>query len=134
MKNLDGVPPAAAPTSRPLPWTSASLDRKNMDGSDIPERGNLHLGRVIAVSATQAVVLLETRDPAATSAGALPLEMGTLVKMHTRVSMAYGMVTGLRVPLPSLEPSDKDLKLIEIQLVGEIETTNGATGSFQRGI
>jgi len=83
-----------------------------MDGSDIPERGNLHLGRLIAVSATQAVLLIERRDAAAISAGALPLEMGTLVKMQTRVSTVYGMVTGLRVPLPSLELSDKDLKLV----------------------
>ena len=105
-----------------------------MDGSDIPERGNLHLGRLIAVSATQAVLLIERRDAAAISAGGLPLEMGTLVKMQTRVSTVYGMVTGLRVPLPSLELSDKDLKLVELQLVGEIENTNGAAGSFQRGI
>jgi hypothetical protein len=46
--------------------------------------------------------------------------MGTLVKMRTRVSIAYGMVTGLRVPLPSLEASDKDLRLVELELVGEI--------------
>ena len=55
----------------------------------------------------------------------LPLEMGTLVKMQTRVSIAYGMVTGLRVPLPSLEPSDKDLRLVELELVGEIRDTDG---------
>src|SRR5262249_55784392 len=60
--------------------------------------------------------------------------MGALVKMHTRISIVYGMVTGLRVPLPSLEPSDKDLKLVELELVGEIRETEGASGSFQRGV
>ena len=104
-----------------------------MDDSDATERSELHLGRVIAVSASQAIVLLERPD-AARSAGVLPLEMGTLVKMHTRISIVYGMVTGLRVPLPSLEASDKDLKLVELELAGEIRTTNGGTGSFERGV
>jgi uncharacterized protein len=105
-----------------------------MDGNEVPERGDLRLGRVIAVSASQAVLLLERRDAGGTPGSALPLEMGTLVKLHTRVSVVYGMVTGLRVPLPSLEPSDKDLKLVELELVGEIRNTNGAAGSFQRGV
>jgi hypothetical protein len=55
------------------------------------------LGRVIAVSACQAVALLERWHSAASDRD-LPLEMGALVKMRTRVSIAYGMVTGLRVP------------------------------------
>jgi len=84
------------------------------------------------MSAGQAVVLLE-RSHAAAADRDLPLEMGTLVKMRTRVSFAYGMVTGLRVPLPSLEASDKDLKLVELELVGEIRDAD-AVADFQRGL
>jgi hypothetical protein len=104
-----------------------------MDGSDISERGSLHLGRIIAVSAAQAVVLLQKHETTAAMDCAFPLAMGSLVKIRTRVSIVYGMVTGLRVPLPSLEPSDKDLKLVEIELVGEVP--DGANpGSFRRGV
>ncbi len=60
--------------------------------------------------------------------------MGTLVKLNSRVSMVYGMVTGLRVPLPSLEPSDKDLRLVELELVGEIRHADDTTGCFRRGV
>jgi uncharacterized protein len=105
-----------------------------MHGSDVPERGDLRLGRLIAVSASQAVLLLEKRDAGAALGGALPVEMGTLVKVHTRVSIVYGMVTALRVPLPSLEPSDRDLKLVELELAGEIRNTNSTAGPFQRGV
>src|SRR3984893_16776894 len=104
-----------------------------MHGSDVPERGDLRLGRLIAVSASQAVLLLEKRDVDALG-GALPVEMGTLVKVHTRISIVYGMVTALRVPLPSLEPSDRDLKLVELELVGEIRNANSTAGPFQRGV
>lgn len=91
------------------------------------------VGRVIAVTPSQAIVLLERRDAANAQVFAMPLEMGTLVKLHSRVSTAYGMVTGLRVPLPSLEPSEKDLRLVELELVGEIRGAGG-TGCFQRGV
>src|SRR5262249_8657584 len=104
----------------------------NMDGCAPPSSEDLRLGRIIAVAACQAVAILEHSVPAVSSARDLPLEMGTLVKMRTRVSVVYGMVTGLRVPLPSLESSDKDLRLVELELVGETTGTNTATG-FQRG-
>jgi len=105
-----------------------------MDGSDISELHDLRLGRVIAVSASQAVVLLEPRATAGVADTVLPLEMGALVKVHTRVSTVFGMVTGLRVPLPSSESSGKDLKLVEIELAGEIRHADGAAGSFRRGV
>ena len=88
------------------------------------------VGRVIAVTPSQAIVLLERRDAAAAESLAMPLEMGTLVKLHSRVSTVYGMVTGLRVPLPSLEPSEKDLRLVELDLVGEIRGADGIARFF----
>ena len=63
---------------------------------------DLRVGRVIAITPSQAIVLLERRDSTGTRDLAVPLEMGTLVKLHSRVSTVYGMITGLRVPLPSL--------------------------------
>jgi len=94
---------------------------------------DLLLGRVIAVSACQAIALLEKSRLGASPERDLPLEMGTLVKMRTRISVAYGMVTGLRVPLPSLEPSEKDLRLVELDLVGEARGADASDG-FQRGL
>jgi DNA helicase HerA-like ATPase len=91
------------------------------------------VGRVIAVTPSQAIVLLERRDATGATNVATPLEMGTLVKLHSRISTVYGMVTGLRVPLPSLEPSEKDLRLVELELVGEIRGIEGAD-FFQRGV
>src|SRR5689334_20429882 len=105
-----------------------------MEANNTAECDELRLGRIIAVSASQAIVLLQRRDAAAPPGTDLPLEMSTLIKMHTRISTVYGMVTGLRVPLPSLEHSDRDLRLVEIELVGEIRHTDAAPGSFQRGV
>ena len=89
-----------------------------MDGSDIGALSDVRIGRIIAVSASQAVALLERCEPSAESEREWPVEMGSLVKMYTRVSTVYGMVSGLRVPLPNLTPSDQELKVVELELCG----------------
>jgi hypothetical protein len=107
-------------------------ERVIMDGSDIGTISEIRIGRIIAVSASQAVVLLEDGD---TPERSWPVEMGALVKLHTRVSTVYGMVSGLRVPLPSLGPTDQELKVVELELAGEaIREANGDPGPFRRGV
>jgi DNA helicase HerA-like ATPase len=128
------MPPAICQPHETKAISDTNLNRfANMDGCAPALCDDLHLGRVIAVSACQAVALLERSHVAASSDRDLPLEIGTLVKMRTRVSTAYGMVTGLRVPLPSLEVSDTDLRLVELELVGEVRDTQ-AVADFQRGL
>jgi uncharacterized protein len=102
--------------------------------SDVSGWSDSRVGRIIAITPSQAIILLERRDAAGKADLVIPLEMGTLVKLHSRVSIVYGMITGLRVPLPSLEPSDKDLRLVELELVGEIRHTDGPSGCFRRGV
>ena len=85
------------------------------------------IGRVIAVSAAQATVLLELQDSA-------PLEMGSLVKMRTRIGAAYAMVIRLEVAEPALEASERDRKIAEIEFAGEIGHGAGDGALFQRGI
>ncbi|HJU19923.1 MAG TPA: DUF87 domain-containing protein [Stellaceae bacterium] len=104
-----------------------------MDGSNIHEINEVRVGRIIAVAASQAITLVESRtEPADRD---VPLEMGALVKLHARASTVYGLVTGLRVPLPSLDPSDNDLKIAEIDLIGEVVPgPEGKPPSFRRGV
>jgi DNA helicase HerA-like ATPase len=89
------------------------------------------IGRVIAVSAAQLVVLLQ---PAADGSSP-PLELAGLVKIKTRASTVFGMISGLRVPLPNVTAPEEDLKIIEIELLGESTyDPQGATDGFRRGV
>ena len=106
----------------------------NMDGGDLPNEVELRIGRIIAVSASQAIAVLEQRSGPGAVGGAWALEMGALVKARTRASTVYGLVTGLRVPLPAVDPSDKDLKLVEIDFAGEILQEPEGHGAFRRGV
>jgi DNA helicase HerA-like ATPase len=120
-----------------MPASSAgavdSGETREMNGG-VSGCSDLRVGRVIAITPSQAIILLERRDATGNTDLVIPLEMGTLVKLHGRVSIVYGMITGLRVPLPSLEPSDKDLRLVELELVGEIRHADGPSGCFRRGV
>ncbi len=105
-----------------------------MDGSSLQGLSGTRIGRVIAVSAAEVIVLLEA---AVADAGrpADAIEMGALVKLQTRASTVYGMVNALRVPLPSLSAPDEDLKIVEIELLGEmLRNEVGVEHSFQRGV
>jgi DNA helicase HerA-like ATPase len=105
-----------------------------MDGSNLQLVETGRIGRVIAISAAQVIVLLELRAPEAPRQ-TNPLEMGALVKLQTRASTVFGMVNALRVPLPSLSAPDQDLKIVEIELLGEmLRGSNGAFNGFQRGV
>jgi DNA helicase HerA-like ATPase len=106
-----------------------------MDGSDIGDLSEVRVGRIIAVSASQAVALIEKCDAMIAADRSWPVEMGALVKIHTRVSTVYGMVSGLRVPLPNMTPSDQELKVVELELAGEcVQQENGELGPFRRGV
>jgi len=117
----------------PDPSLSSFAGKEPMKNSD-RECTDAPVGRVIAITPSQAIVLLERQNVTATENVVLPLEVGTLVKLRSRVSVVYGMITGLRVPLPSPEPSDKDLKLVELDLVGEIRDSNDSNRFFCRGV
>ena len=93
------------------------------------------IGRVIAVSAAQLIVLLQPHDPAQPASARIPLEMAALVKVRTRGSTVFGMISGLRVPLPTVATPDDDLKIIEIELIGETSYgPSGKTDGFRRGV
>jgi uncharacterized protein len=105
-----------------------------MDGSNLQLVDAGRIGRVIAVSASQVIVLLEVSSAEA-ARQSQPLEMGALVKLQTRASTVFGMVNALRVPLPSLTAPDQDLKIVEIELLGEmLRDSTGANNGFQRGV
>jgi DNA helicase HerA-like ATPase len=106
-----------------------------MDGTGTLDATDLRIGRVIAVSASEVVVLLDNHGPILGGNRSSSIEIGALVKMQTRISTVYGMVTGLRVPLPSLEPTDQDLKIVELELAGEIiDGADDGLNSFRRGV
>ena len=93
------------------------------------------IGRIICVSGSQIVTLLD--DGLRVDGESVPdaLQKGRLVKMRTPESTVYGMVNGLSVPVPSQDPDQSEIQIIEVEVLGEVEA-NGQNGhaGFQRGV
>jgi DNA helicase HerA-like ATPase len=93
------------------------------------------IGRVICVSGSQIITMLNddlrTRDSELNSS----VQKGRLVKMHTADTSVYGVINGLSVPVPSQDAAESEVRIIELELLGEIESgaVNGKAG-FQRGV
>ena len=69
-----------------------------MDGLSVASE--IALGRVVAASGSQVVMRLEGQSIAIDGARPPPLQLAALVKMRTRQSTVFGVVTGLSIPLP----------------------------------
>jgi DNA helicase HerA-like ATPase len=93
------------------------------------------LGRVVAVSGSQVVMLIAPHAAAvAASETKIPLFLGALVKVRTAVSIVFGVVTGLSVPKPETETPQAELKLVELELIGEVAQTASGRARFRRGV
>jgi hypothetical protein len=90
------------------------------------------IGRVVCVSGSQVVAVIE---PAATEAAAGRLHKGSLVKMKMPEITIYGIVSGLSIPVPAQAAADGEVRLAELELIGEARPGDGAEPSrFRRGI
>ena len=92
------------------------------------------IGRVVSVSGSQAVVLMEESvdNKAVIPAG---LMMGVIVKIPLPQTVVYGLVCGLSVPIPATEPGAPEMKIMEIELIGEsVRDDDNSLSPFRRGV
>ena len=92
------------------------------------------IGRIVSVSGAQAVVVLDSDD--SSRAGDAAPSMGSLVKIMSREGLVIGIVSGLSIPVPASHADDHELRILEIEMVGEIVTSHDAPNArlFRRGV
>ncbi len=97
-----------------------------------PAATDTRIGRVVAVSGSQAVVLVD--DAHGDGARRSP-QVGALVKVRTPRTTVYGLVSGLSIPMPSEHEGDGELKIVEMELMGEAPNQgDAAKRGFRRGV
>lgn len=98
--------------------------------------GGEKFARVVSISGSQLVALLDAAVPSdeGTIQSNAP-QIGEMVKIATRGSTVFGIVSGLNIPLPDRSREQNELSIIEVELIGEIERAkDGKAASFQRGV
>ena len=95
----------------------------------------VRLGRIVSIAGSQVITVLDkevTSDPAMRKHAP---QIGALVTMRLPDSVAYGLVTGLSVPDPTDGEDRPEVKIMEVELLGEATgTKDKGLGSFQRGV
>ena len=91
---------------------------------------DVKIGRVVSVAGGQVVALLDNTA----MADGTTLQIGALVKMRTAASTTFAIVTALSIPLPDQESPSGEVRIAELELLGE--ATSGADGqmTFGRGV
>jgi uncharacterized protein len=93
------------------------------------------IARVVSVSGSRLVALLNAPIGEDNPTPSNAPQIGELVKIATRGSIVFGIVTGLNIPLPDDSHGQRELRIIEVELIGEIERIEGdARPNFQRGV
>src|SRR5689334_8648872 len=110
-----------------------------MDTSNVlPDRGHTdskRIARVVSVSGGRLIALLDATVGEDGVVRSDAPQIGELVKIATRGSTVFGVVAGLNIPLPDDTSGQKELRIIEVELIGEIERIEGDKPvNFQRGI
>jgi hypothetical protein len=93
------------------------------------------LGRIVAVTGSHAIILLDNGEGLPGGGSARSPEIGTLLKVDTTPSIALALVSALSAPMPSGSDSDQELRIVEVEFIGELpKDESGAPTMFRRGI
>ena len=93
------------------------------------------IGRIVSVTGSKAIVLLDTpKDGNSRNEYERP-EMGTLLAIDTTNTVVLAIVSALSVPVPAQREGEGEIWIAELGLVGELwRTASGQPATFNRGV
>ena len=102
-----------------------SLEATQHDGS---------IGRIVSVTGSRAIVMLDPPENAQQRDANDRPEMGTLLAIDTANTVVLAIVSALSVPVPANSSNDEEIWIAELGLVGELwKNGQGDITSFKRG-
>ena len=93
------------------------------------------IGRIVSVTGSKAIVLLDAANEAMMSMPGGRPEMGTLLAIEQTSTVVLAIVSALSVPVPAQRDGESEIWIAELGLVGELWIAkDGKQGSFNRGV
>jgi hypothetical protein len=93
------------------------------------------IGRIVSVTGSKAIVLLDAASEGRSRGPAQRPEMGTLLAIEQTTSVVLAIVSALSVPVPAHQDGEKEIWIAELGLVGELwKGQDGRATSFNRGV
>ena len=98
-------------------------------------RGDGSIGRIVSVTGSKAIVLLDAAQEGAAMLTSHRPEMGTLLAIEQSRTVVLAIVSALNVPVPAQREGDSEIWIAELGLVGELwKARDGKPASFNRGV
>jgi DNA helicase HerA-like ATPase len=92
------------------------------------------IGRIVAVTGGHAVILLDAHDGVFAENNKGP-EIGTLLKSDGPYAITLALVSALSAPMPSQSGNDKEMRIAEVEFMGELpKGKDGVARTFRRGV
>ncbi len=114
--------------------TAAAFNPQSVKPTPVPATDMERMGRIVAVTGAHAIILLDHVDTVFADTHRGP-EIGTLLKAETANSVTLALVSALSSPSPSNNPNDKELRIVEVEFIGELpKGKDGVPRSFRRGV
>jgi uncharacterized protein len=93
------------------------------------------VGRIVAVTGAHAIILIDVDVHRSSEQQEKSPEIGTLLKVDTPRSISLAMVSALSSPMPSHSSDDRELRIVEVEFIGELpKDDHGNPKPFRRGI
>ncbi len=93
------------------------------------------IGRIVSVTGSKAIVLLDSPTAGTKRVVQDRPEMGTLLAIDTANTVVLAIVSALSVPVPAQRDGDTEIWIAELGLVGELwRNSNGDAATFNRGV
>ncbi len=104
--------------------TEDCTPEKNTDGARI--------GEVVSISGSHALVMLD--EHLAVAREALP-QLGAILSIDAGDTISFGIISAMNVPSPSFDEDIIDIRLVELELIGEFsKPTAKSPARFRRGV
>ncbi|HZF35729.1 MAG TPA: DUF87 domain-containing protein [Candidatus Angelobacter sp.] len=93
------------------------------------------IGRIVSIEGAKLVVMIEIEDPKAQLDLSNSLQVGCVVKVPTKNSVAFGMVNALSIAKPARNGDGTESRFLELELVGEsVAIGTGKGANMRRGV
>ncbi len=93
------------------------------------------IGRIVSVTGSKAIVLLDGAASAKLASPGSRPEMGTLLAIEQTSTVVLAIVSALSVPVPAQRDGESEIWIAELGLVGELwHGKEGKPGAFNRGV
>lgn len=110
-----------------------SQSAQNLKSEAPAARPRPRIGAVVSVTGSHALVVLD-EDKADMPRASKP-QLGAILSIDTGSSIVLGLVSAMSVPAPSIDGAGTDLRIIELELIGEFtKPTPKSPARFRRGV